>query len=312
MTRMDPTPTLSVILAATHDHPGLPANVDRFLAEVGPEGRVVVASPIDLASGVDPRVRLVRTQPGRLAPQLWRAGLVAIETPLVAFSTTQMSPRPGWLAGLVDGLARSGVAGIGGPIEPGRRLSATDRAVALLRYSAYFPTAGGSSAVLPPGENSLYRRDRLDEVRSSWLDGFWEVEVQRDLLARGHELAMSPSSLVTFEGGSGLTRMAGQRFRHALRYGRFRSSGLGPMARLARLGSTPFVPPLLLARAASNLRRRGLSPVPWLAGLPSLAVLASTWAVGEACGVLQPIGGAEVPEDPRDVRGSTRLERNPI
>ncbi len=283
---------VDLILAATHAHPGLLDNVARFAAEAGPLGRVVVATAVELDPIADPRVEVIRAAPGRLAPELWRDGLIATAAPLVAFSTTQMAPRPGWLAGLVAGLRGTNAAGIGGPIEPGRDLSATDRAVALLRYSAYFPTGDGRGPALPPGENALYRRDRLDQVGSSWADGFWEVEVQRALLDRGLELATSASSLVAFEGGTGLALMAGQRFRHAVRYGSSRSIGLSPARRIARIGGAPLVPPLLLARAAGNLRRRAISPGPWLAGLPSFLALASAWAVGEAIGVvLSPVAG---------------------
>ena len=130
--------------------------------------------------------------------------------------------------------------------------------MALLRYSGYFPPLPdrprGSS---PPGDNALYRRDRLMEVESSWADGFWEVEVHRALRDRGEILAMAEDAVVTFEGGVGLSSMIRQRWAHARRYGAGRSKGLGTMARLARVAACPMVPPLLLGRIWRPCGREG-------------------------------------------------------
>ncbi len=283
-----PTEPIDVIVAATHAHEGLAASLDRFVAEAGPLGRVVVASPDEAPSATPhPSVRWVRSRQCRLAPELWRDGLLTSEAPLVAFSTSQMTPSAGWLSALLATLRESGAAGVGGPIEPALGLSATDRAVALLRYSAYFPPLPDLGRGSPPGENALYRRDRLLEVESSWADGFWEVEVQRALVARGHGLAMGRSAVVAFGGGTGLASMARQRFAHARRYGRSRSSGLGLGRRLLRAASAPLVPPLLFARIARALQARGMAARPWLPALPALAALASAWAVGEASGALE-------------------------
>src|SRR5205823_4615322 len=106
----------------------------------------------------------------------------------------------------------------------GGDLSATDRAVALLRYSGYFPPLPDPSRVDPPGDNALYRCDRLMDVESSWVDGFWEVEVHRALRDRGEILSMAEDAVVTFEGGLGLTSMIRQRWSHARHYGSGRST----------------------------------------------------------------------------------------
>lgn len=289
MNRPDQDLNVSVIVASTAPTPALGASLARFADEVRPLGEVVLVD----ASG-DPAVeglalgfagvRVIRRPIGRLAPELWRDGLLATRAPLVAFSTAQMIPRRGWLAALTARLRSTGAAGVGGPIEPGPRLSPTDRAVALLRYSGYFPPLPGPSGSEPPGDNALYRRDRLMEVESSWIDGFWEVDVHRALRDRGHSLAMAEDAVVTFEGGVGLTAMARQRWAHARRYGAGRSGGLGRSARLARVAACPIVPPLLCGRIVAALRARGLALTPWLPAAPELAVLASAWALGEAAG----------------------------
>lgn len=295
-----------MVIARTDPTPDAEVSLARFAEEVGVLGEVVLVD----SSGTEPRglganVRVLRRPKGRLAPELWRDGLLSTATPLVAFSTAQMIPRPGWLRFLIDGLQSSGAAGVGGPIEPGPDLSTVDRAVALLRYSSYFPPLanpsgrarqGGSPTIrgtatknhaAPPGDNALYRRDRLMEVATSWLGGFWEVEVHRALRDRGETLAMAREAVVTFVGGCGLGSMIAQRWAHAHRYGVGRSRPLGTMARLARIAVGPMIPPLLLTRAIARLGARGMAMAPWLSAVPSLAILSTVWAMGEAVGTWQ-------------------------
>jgi hypothetical protein len=281
---------LTIIVAATEPVGGsLAARLARFADEAGPLGQVIVvdasatAQVASLSLGFA-NVRVLARPSGQLAPRLWRDGLIAAETPLVAFTTAQMFLRPGWRDAMLAPLRQTGAAGVGGPIEPGPGLSSTDRAVALLRYSRYFPPLPASTRAEPAGDNAVYRRDRLVEVESAWSDGFWEVEVHRALRDRGETLALADRAVATFEGGSRLLAMAGQRARHALIYGAGRSRGLTTLAKVARFLASPLVPPLLCGRIAANLRSRGIALAPWTPALPSLGVLASAWAVGEAVG----------------------------
>jgi hypothetical protein len=279
------TEPVAVVVALNETTTNLKASLARFVDEAGPMGEVVLvdSSGQDLP-GLDPCIRVIRRPPGRLAPELWRDGLRATDAPFVALSTAQMTPCRGWLISMVGRLRSARSAGVGGPIQPGTDLSATDRAVALLRYSGYFPPLPDPSRVDPPGDNALYRRDRLMAVESSWVDGFWEVEVHRALRERGDTLAMAEEAIVTFKGGVGLASMIRQRWAHARRYGAGRSIDLGTVARLTRALACPMVPPLLLARIIAALRTRGMVARPWLPALPALAALASAWAVGEAVG----------------------------
>ncbi len=362
---MNPSPddSLAIVVALTNPAPPhLAEGLARFGEEAGPLGEVLLLDASGSAEGARlasrfANVRIIPKPSGRLAPSLWRDGLLATGAKLVALTTAQMIPRRGWIEALKARMRQTGAAGVGGPIAPGPGLGATDRAVALLRYANYFPldpsvsgdtTApptptlprkGGGSQIRsiaggareigegrhlprlwspsalapsplagegwgggvsergedsehhkdlpriePPGDNALYCRDRLMAVESSWLDGFWEVEVHQALRERGESLAMADGAVVNFLGGVGLASMASQRFRHARRYALGRSAGFGAMARLARVGATPLVPPLLCLRALNALRARKMPIVPGLSALPAMAWLSSAWAVGEAVG----------------------------
>lgn len=284
-----PRDRVAVVLAAIDARGTVRASVSRFLREVGDLGEVILVDAsrdgtAGAASAMFPRLRVLRQPAGRLVPELWRDGLEATDAPLVAFSTVQMVPRPGWLAAFRDRLDATGAAAVGGPIAPGPGLSATDRALYLMRYASYLPPLPRASAFEPPGDNALYRRDRLDAVAPAWRGGFWEVEVHRRLRDLGEPLATAPEAIVEFRGGSALGPALKHRLAHARHFGAGRMHGRPLPSRLARSAAAPAVPAVLLGRIARALRRRGEPVGPWLPAIPRLAVLLATWSLGEAAG----------------------------
>jgi len=292
-------PSLAIIVALTDPSPDLDATLDRFAGEAGSCGEVLILDASGTVEAADlagrfANVRVIARPRGRLAPSLWRDGLLATDADLVAITTAQMTPGPGWIAALTDRLRETGASGVGGPIEPGSPLGPTDRAVALLRYANYFGPLPDSSRIDPPGDNALYLRARLMAVESTWRDGFWEVEVHQGLRRLGDSLAMADRAVVTFLGGGGLISMARQRFRHARRYATGRSAGLSVPARISRILGSPLVPPLLGWRIVRALRGRGMALAPWISSVPSLAILATIWAIGEAVGTWPPSRRQEI------------------
>ena len=139
---------------------------------------------------------------------------------------------------------------------------------------------------VPPGDNAMYRRDRLIELADSWRDGFWEAEVHKCLRDHDETLVSAQAAIVDFVGGVSLGPALGHRLAHARRFGAGRVQGRGLPARILRSATAPAVPPLLLARIVRNLRSRGEPLGPWLRAVPSLGVLLSTWSVGEAAGAI--------------------------
>jgi hypothetical protein len=257
--------SLAVILASVGRGPAFDRSVAGFAREVGTHGQLVV---VELGS--------------RLVPEMWRDGLAAVDADRVAFSTTQMVPRAGWLDRLMDRMDESGAWGVGGTIAAGDGLGPVDRAVYLqrfLRYAPGFPLPGR-----PSGENALYRREKLDEVAGDWSAGFWEVKVQQVLEANGATWASEPRAVVDFAGKTRLLAIARDRFAHARWFGAERNSGRGRVERLARGLASPLVPALLLGRAGKSLIRRRMGLGPWLGAMPSFLAISSAWAAGEAIG----------------------------
>lgn len=275
---------LAVILASSGRGPAFDRSVAGFIREVGGSGEVVVVEGgMPSARAIPgPCLRFVSSPRSRLVPQMWRDGLATIDAERVAFSTTQMVPRAGWLDRLMDRMDETGASGVGGAIAPGERLGPVDRAVYLQRFLAY--AHGFPLPSRPSGENALYRRERLAEVESHWSAGFWEVRVQQRLEGRGATWASEASAVVDYEGTVDLLTIARQRLAHARWFGAERLSGRGRIERAARVLASPMVPAVLLSRAGGSLVRRRMDVRPWLGALPSFLAISSAWAAGEAIG----------------------------
>jgi hypothetical protein len=232
----------------------------------------------------DDELIVVDGPPGRLAPELWREGLEATDRPVVGFSTTAMCPASGWRQAMLERLESTGAAVVGGSIRP-QADDPVSKAIFLLRYINYLPPLIDPARAEPPGDNAVYRRDRLEGLESLWKEGFWEVEIHRALRARGERTAMADEGVVEHHGEGRLFRLIPNRYAHARRYGASRARALGPLQRLMRIAAAPLVPLVLLGRIALGLRSRGQSLVPWLPALPALLALLAAWSLGEARGI---------------------------
>jgi len=286
----DNGPRVDVIVAATDARGTVLAGLDRFLDEVRGRGEVtLVDASADgtavLAARVFPGLRVIRREPGALAPELWRDGLRATTAPLVAFSTAALVPCVGWLDALLGVLDRDDASAVGGPIVPGAGLDAAGRAVYLQRYSQYLPKPAGIGPTDPPGDNALYRRDRLAGLDALIADGFWECEVNRRLRARGGRTATAPDAVACYAGGVGLGAAVRQRYLHGRRFGAQRATAGSPAVRRLRSAATPLVPAVMLGRIVRSLRSAGEPLRPWLPALPALGALLVAWAAGEAVGL---------------------------
>ncbi len=280
---------VAVVVAAIEARGTVRASLARFLDEVAGRGEVVLVDAsrdgtADEAERVFPGLRVLRRPPGRLTPELWRDGLDATDAPLIAFSTAQMVPCRGWLPALLDRLEATGAAVVGGPIEPSPRLALNDRALYWQRDVNYLRPLPDAPFVEPPGDNALYRRNRLRGLEPLWERGFWEVEVHRHLRRRGERLAMAGDAGIEFRGGATLTEALRQRQAHARHYGASRAARMGRAQRLVRLAATPMVPAVMLRRLVAALPARGQALGPWLPALPRLSLLLAAWTLGEARG----------------------------
>jgi hypothetical protein len=283
---------IAVILASIDAAGTFRGNIARWCQELDGRGEVLVVDSSrdgtadEIAAGF-PQVRVLRREPGRLAPELWSDGLAATDAPLVAFSTTRMGPTPGWRLAMLESLEATGAAVVGGPIEPSDTYGHdhVSMAVYLLRYINYLPPLIDRERIEPPGDNAVYVRDRLDGLEAVWEEGFWEVAVYRALRTRGERVVMAGRGAVIHSGEGRLLPLLRQRYAHACHYGASRAQRFGAADRLARIAVSPLVPAVLLGRIVAALSARGQSLRPWMPALPYVLPLLAAWSLGEARGM---------------------------
>ena len=285
-------PELSVVLA----DPGRKCSIDGAVAalERGSDGVsteliVVRAGSKDRAAKTqfrDSDIRFEFRADGTLTPQLWGTGLSVARGRFVAFTTGQMRVGPNWAQTLLSTI-REGAVGVAGPIELALGADTATAAAYFLRFSAFTPEAWPASAPARdiPGDNAAYRRDAVMRHADLLPEGFWEVEFHRRFEREGLTLRMEPAASATLIGPVSFGAMFHQRFQHGVEFG-FSRVHRHHESRLKLLLAAPLVPLVLLARIGKRAwaarRNRGR----FVAVLPRLAVLATSWACGEAIGAL--------------------------
>lgn len=136
----------------------------------------------------------------------------------------------------------------------------------------------------------MYERSVFDEHRSLLEDGFWEVEINRELRARGRRLVMAQSARAELVAGFPLALMTRQRFAHGRHYGAWRvRQRLVSASRI--VFAAPAVPMVLLARTGLRVMRSGSNLLGFFSAAPIIFWLATSWALGEAVGALRPGAG---------------------
>jgi hypothetical protein len=291
MSTSSPSDTVSIVVGAN----GAPGSVERCLgalegqAESGSDVEVIVCEATPSDDTVRTRFSFARfeTRPGLLVPELWRTGIELSSGTIVALTISPMEVAGDWVATIRDRLGSDGRAdALGGAIDVGDGLGPADWAEYFCRYAADLPPFPVHESLDLPGDNAAYRRDRLDEVRDSWRDGFWEPEVHRALKERGATLVHDPALLVRQGRSAGFAAFCRQRLVHGREYGRQRGLRFSRPRNVVGIVLSIAVPWLLLARTARLVFARRRHRTRLVASLPPLLVFDAAWALGEARGHL--------------------------
>jgi GT2 family glycosyltransferase len=278
------TPPLSVVVASVNGFPYLGECLDS-LRDHCPGAEIVVADCTDARTrqGIRdgwPAVRLIGFDTPTSIPALRAAGIAASTAPYVALIEDHCVVGPGWAKAILAAHA-AGYSVVGGPIRNGAtRLR--DWAAFLFEYSAYMePQAAGPVSDLP-GMNVSYDRRALAEIADLLAAAKWEGWLHARLLERGFAFYATPEATLDHVKDFGIREFLGQRFHYARAYAAMRNDDLG-WKRAAYTMTSPAIVPLVYARIARNVSRRGHAR-DFLLATPLLAVYLMATAVGEGVG----------------------------
>jgi hypothetical protein len=191
---------------------------------------------------------------------------------------------PDWLHTLRRADLSDEVAAVGGAFDPPKSLGPAAWATYFLRYGVYLGYRERQPVADLAADNAAYRRADLERHREQWEDGFWEPEIHRRLLAEGRRLLFEPRLRVEQRGSFGVGNFCRQRRHHGRRYGAHRLRGRGSAEKLARIATSPLIPPVLLAKVARRILPHRPYRTAFLTALPALALFVCAWALGEAEG----------------------------
>ncbi|HEX6314198.1 MAG TPA: Gfo/Idh/MocA family oxidoreductase [Gemmatimonadaceae bacterium] len=242
-----------------------------------------------------PGVRFVEL-PGTRPPAELRAAGAALATgDVIAFLEGHCRPAPDWCARVMASHA-SPHAAVGGPIEKGLPDEGGDDTA--LNWSVYLADYSRYMLPLPEGAthalsdcNVSYKRTALEATREHWVAEFHENVVNEALRRAGHTMWFDPRMTVFEQRQLSVGAALRDRFSFGRLFGSTRVPGVGLPKRLVMSAAAMVMPPLLVARVAGNLRRRGRHQGQLLRCLPSLAMISAAWMAGEAVGYLTGTAG---------------------
>lgn len=302
---MRSTVDLSVVVATTDAARTIDACLDRLrrtCAHLHAEVFVVDASrdgTPDLVHRRGDGTALVRLPPDTLTPALWAEGYRRSRGRVVALTTGHCLMPEQWASSLVSAID-AGAAAAGGPLIVGPGTGPLDWAVYYLRYSAFTPERLGSGRIAGEisGDNAAYARAAVARHEDLLVDGFWEIDVHRWLRADGGWLAAVPEAVVEFGRSCPLQTIARHRFAHGRHFGAGRVRG-GVRRPWQIIAAAPLVPFVLAARAGARVLSTPRDRWRFLAATPWFALLAASWAAGEATGALGTLGTKSAVADKR-------------
>lgn len=238
-----------------------------------------------------PMVRVISVPVDTTIPEMRHRAFQEATADAVAVIEDHVIVPHDWGKRLLGGLA-SGHDVIGGPISNAAVGRLLDWSTFLCEYSACLPPLPRGPASWLPGNNIVYRRALLVEMRDVTAEGKWENRLHDALRARGVELYCDPDLVVGHKKHFGFAEYVSQRCLYSRSYAGARVRGAS-WARKAAMGLAAFaLPPLLLVRITrANLGKRvpvGLV----LRTTPLIAVYVVAWGVGEVAGYWFGAGGS--------------------
>ena len=257
----------------------------RSLEEAGARERCEVIVAGAAAEGLEPWVRGLPFPAETSYAALRAAGLAAAGSPRVAMLSEDYTVDGRWLA---RALAESNADVAAGVTLPPPGASVAAKAAWLWEYAHLVPPLspgplGRGEAILAPGGNAVYRRERVDPeiLRAAGH----ELEYHRQLYDGGLRFERDSAMAAVYHPPS-LGEFLRDRARWSANWAQPKAKGLGGAARWIAAASRAALPPLLLGRFALRVAGKPQSWASAAAGLPLFAAFACAQAYGEASAYL--------------------------
>ncbi len=282
-------PKLSLIIASINGADSLADCIASFVQQpLGEEIEIVVAesSADSTAAKVCapfPSVRLFHFAERKSIPELRAIGLLHARGDILAMTEDHCLAESHWVENILQA-HQSPYEVIGGAVENAATERLIDWAVYFCEYGRYMlPVAPGPTVDLP-GPNVSYKRAALERFRDLLAPATWEPFWHWRLLSQGVPLITDPQLIVYHRKHFTLRGFLSERYHYARSFAGRRVEGESGLKRALFVLGAPWLPPLLVARIAIRVWRKGRRRRELLLSLPYIILFTLSWSLGEFVG----------------------------
>jgi len=278
-------PPISVVVASVNGFPYL-GQCLAALARNAPEAEVVLADWTDEETRARvregwPQVTLLSFDEPMAVPELRAAGIAAARAPYVAVIEDHCVVHRDWSRAVVSA-HEAGYPVVGGPVR--------NAAPRLRDWAAFFVEYADFMEPLPAGEvpgltgmNVSYDRRAIEAMQPLLDQGRWESWLHPHLAGEGMRFRADPAIALDHVMRFDVSFFVSQRYHYARSHAGARNPELG-IKRIAYLGGSPLIVPLMYTRTARAVLGKGRHRLRFFLTTPLILFYLTIWAWGEAVG----------------------------
>ncbi|MGI8593482.1 MAG: glycosyltransferase [Solirubrobacteraceae bacterium] len=279
------TPQLSVVVASVNGFPYLGRCLDA-LAGNAPEAEAVVADWTDEETRARvrkgwPQVTLLSFDEPMAVPELRAAGIAAARAPYVAVIEDHCVVHRDWSRAIVAA-HEAGYPVVGGPVRNAAgRLR--DWAAFFVEYADFMEPLNAGEVPGLTGMNVSYDRHAIEAMQPLLDEGRWESWLHPHLASEGMRFRADPAIALDHIMRFDVSFFVSQRYHYARSHAGARNPELG-IKRIAYLGGSPLIVPLMYARTARAVLGKRRHRLRFFLTTPLILFYMTVWAWGEAVG----------------------------
>ena len=291
--RATDTPFVSVVIASVNGFPWIGACLDALTRQRG--GIAYEILVLDRCGETvreeirrrfpQPEIRVLPVEGCPSIPKLRALGMAAARGRMIGILEDHCNVPPTWFQS-IGRAHRAGHRAIGSGVENGAVERVTDWAVFFCEYAKFMPPVQGGTGVEIPGNCAVYDRLALDLVGPEIRQEVWESFIHRRMAEEGVEFFCDPEMTVSHKREFPFGYFMSQRYHYSRSFAGMRLQNAPLSRRLLYACATPLLPPMLLWRMATTIRRKGRRKKEFITAVPVIGVFLLSWAWGEAVGAL--------------------------
>jgi GT2 family glycosyltransferase len=287
-------PFISVVIASVNGFPWIGACLDALTSQQG--GITYEVIVLDRCGDrvraeikqrfPQPEVLVVPVDGYPSIPKLRAIGVGRARGRMIAILEDHCNVPPTWF----ESIRRAHEAGhraIGSGVENGAVERVIDWAVFFCEYAKFMPPVPGGIGVEIPGNCAVYDREALALVGPEIHQEVWESFIHRRLAEQGVDFFCDPEMTVSHKREFPFNYFMSQRYHYSRSFAGMRLEKAPWSRRLLYACATPLLPPLLLWRMATTIRRKGRRQKEFVSALPFIGIFLLSWAWGEWIGALR-------------------------